>query len=430
MPPVHWEYKPVRDPLYGFVGLTEREDKVLDTFAMQRLARIKQLGHTYIVYPSSVHTRLEHSLGTLNVAGRMCDQLEIKDQEKETVRAAALLHDTGHGPFSHVFEEVMRYVNGEDFSHESVTKLIIERDESVRAALGGLSDGVLRIISTHESLPSEIVSGSVDADKLDYLRRDSYHIGVFYGVFDLERIVRAVCKIHEADGDYFAIDEKGKDALESYRLARYSMHAQVYEHHTRLIADDMFARAVICCIKDGTFPKQYFDLNNPDFLQKHFELDDGSIEHYILQKGGEVGKDLIGRIRARRLLKRAYFVPLTKEGIPSAIHRDKLTAWGKQDIAHDEKKIADEIGVDPSYVMIHVQSTRIKLYERFEQTRGGSERNILLRRKTRPPAYFDEESPIYATINPIRSLFVFCPEEHAKKVGEISESIFHAKSFF
>src|SRR5205807_7915687 len=168
------------------------------------------------------------------------DQLEIFDREKEIVRAAALIHDAGHGPFSHVFEEVMRYVNGEDFSHENVTKLIIEKDDSVRNALGPLSDDVLRVISTHESLPSEIISGAVDADKLDYLRRDSYHTGVFYGVFDLERIVRSVCKIHESDEDYFAIDEKGKDALESYRLARYSMHAQVYEHHTRLIADDMF----------------------------------------------------------------------------------------------------------------------------------------------------------------------------------------------
>ncbi len=430
MSALRWEHKLVRDPLYGFVGLTDREDKLLDTFAMQRLARIKQLGHTYIVYPSSVHSRLEHSLGALNIAGRMCDQLDIRDKEKEAVRAAALLHDTGHGPFSHVFEEVMRHVNGEDFSHESVTKLIIERDKSVRDALGDLSDDVLKIISTHESLPSEVVSGSVDADKLDYLRRDSYHVGVFYGVFDLERIVRAVCKIHEADGDYFAIDEKGKDALESYRLARYSMHAQVYEHHTRLITDDMFARAVIACVKDGTFPKQHLDLNNSDFLPRHLAMDDSSIEHFILQNGGEVGRNLIGSIRARKLLKRAYFVPLTKEGIPSAIHRDKLTAWGKQDIAQNEKKIADEISIEPDYVIIHVQSTRIKLYERFEQTRGGSERSILIRMKNRPPAYFDEESPIYASINPIRSLFVFCPEEHAKAVGEISEGIFHAKSFF
>ncbi len=411
------------------MGLTEQEDKVLNTIAMQRLARIKQLGHTYIVYPSAVHTRLEHSLGALNIAGRMCDQLEIKDRQKEAVRAAVLLHDTGHGPFSHVFEEVMRHVNGEDFSHERVTKLVIEKDEPVRSALGGLSEDVLNIMLAHDTLVSEIISGSVDADKLDYLRRDSYHTGVFYGVFDLERIVRAVCKIQEPDRDYLAIDEKGKDALESYRLARYSMHTQVYEHHTRLIADDMFSRAVIACIDDGTFPRDYFDLTHSDFLKKHLELDDSAIEHYILQNGGRIGKDFIERIRTRQLFKRAYLVPLTKEGIPNGIRRKHLEDLGKEAIAQEEKRIADEVGVQSEHIIVHLQSTKIKLYERFGVTRGESEGNVLIRRRKRPPAYLNEESPIYASTNPIRSLFVFCPEEHVQKTKEVSERVFEAPSF-
>src|SRR5437660_562955 len=125
----------------------------------------------------------------------------------------------------------MRYVNGDAFSHESATELMIEHDRALRSALGSLARE-LPLLFHENSLDSEIISSSLDADKMDYLRRDSYHTGVAYGVFDLERVLRTVCSVHESDRDYLAIEEKGEDALESYRLARYSMHAQVYEHHT------------------------------------------------------------------------------------------------------------------------------------------------------------------------------------------------------
>jgi len=164
---------------------------------MQRLARIKQLAHAYIVYPSAVHNRLEHALGTLSIAGRMCDQLRVTKRDKQIVRAAALIHDVGHGPYSHLFEEPMRFVNGEDFNHENVTKLIAEHDPSMRRALGKIREEVLNVLSG-DSFLSDIVSSSLDADKMDYLRRDSYHTGVAYGIFDLERVVRSVCRIHES----------------------------------------------------------------------------------------------------------------------------------------------------------------------------------------------------------------------------------------
>ncbi len=411
------------------MGLSELEDRLLDSFPMQRLARVKQLGHTYIVYPSAVHTRIEHSLGALYIAGRMCDQLGIPEKDKEAVRAAVLLHDVGHGPFSHVYEEAMKFVNGEDFSHERVSQLIIAKDQSIHGILGSLGKDALELLSSHNTLSSEIVSSSLDADKLDYLRRDSYHTGVFYGVFDLERILRNVCKVKEHEREYLAVDEKAKDALESYRLARYSMHAQVYEHHTRLITDDMFTRAVVSCIKDGTISKEYFDAKSPDFLKHHLEFDDSSIEQLILERGGKIGRELIARIRARKLFKRAYVVPLTKEGIPNALRREELKSLGREAIATEEKHIADRAELPEDQIIVHLQSTKIKLYERFEITREGSERNILLRRKDRPPAYLDEESPIYASTNPIRTLYVFCPEDHVNKVREVSEKVFEAPSF-
>lgn len=426
----YWEHKLVRDPLYGFIGLTGKEDELLSTLALQRLSRIKQLAHTYIVFPSAVQTRLEHSLGTVYTAGRMCDQLELRTKEKRIVRLAGLIHDVGHGPFSHLFEDVMRHVNGETFNHEDVTKLFLEYDRAIRRVLGPAYKDVLEIFDG-DSLASDIISSSLDADKMDYLRRDAYHTGVTYGIYDFERVVRSICKVPEFDRDYIAIHEKGKDALESYRLARYSMHAQVYEHHARLIADDMFLRAVIKAIDNGSFPKEYLNVSEPEkFLSKYVELDDSSIEHLVLEKGRASARQLMEDIRARRLLKRAYIVPLTKDGVPNPIQRERLITMDKHAVERTEETIASEVGLDPSYVIVHLQSINIKLYERFEQSIGKKDKPILVQKRDGSLAYLDEESPISASMDPIRRLFVFCPKKHTQRVKQIAENIFRAKSIY
>ncbi len=425
-----WEQKSVRDPLYGFIGLSAQENRILETFAIQRLARIKQLAHTYIVYPSAVHTRLEHSLGSLNVAGRICDQLGIRKKEKMAARAAALIHDVGQGPFSHLFEEVMRFVNGEGYSHEDVTKLMAEHNGPLKRALSSFQQDVLQIFEG-DSLLSEIISSGLDVDKMDYLRRDSYHTGVAYGMFDFERVVRNLCKVHESDRDYVAIRDKGKDALESYRLARYSMHAQVYEHHARLIADDMFLRAVITSIREGDLPNEFLNVRDPEsFLSKYLELDDSSIEHYVLQNAKGVARKLIQDVRARKLLKRAYVLPLTKDCVPNPLHREKLITLSKDTAEKMEKRMADEIGVDTGYVIVHPQSINMKLYERFEQTIGAKEKPILVFKRDGSVASLDEESPISASMSPIRRLFVFCPDRYTEKVKKIAEDIFKARSMY
>jgi len=428
-PFLYWERKLVRDPLYGFVGLTTSEDRILNTFAMQRLARIKQLAHAYIVYPSAVHNRLEHALGTLSIAGRMCDQLSVTKRDKQIVRAAALIHDVGHGPYSHLFEEPMRFVNGEDFNHENVTKLIAEHDPSMRRALGKIREEVLNVLSG-DSFLSDIVSSSLDADKMDYLRRDSYHTGVAYGIFDLERVVRSVCRIHETDRDYVAIEEKGMEALESYRLARYSMHTQVYEHHARLIADDMFVRAVIGGIQSGTLSKEYFDASNADkFVPKFMELDDNSIEHYIMEHSTDQSGALIEDIRSRRLLKRAYVLPLTQEKVPNPLRREKLINMTKDKVQEAERKISVEAKVEPGRVIVHLQSITIKLYEKFEESIGKKEKPILILRRDGSVSSLDE-SPISASLTPIRRLFVFCPERKVNAVKSAAEKQFQVKSTY
>jgi hypothetical protein len=415
------DFKSIRCPLYNFVDLNQRENNVLNSTPMQRLSRIKQLAHTYIVFPSAHHTRLEHSLGTLCLAGRICDKLHLAKKQKQIVRLAALLHDVGQGPFSHIWEEPMRWINGDDFSHEDVTRLLIENEPQIGKALGKYKKEVISLFE-EDSLNSDIISSSMDVDKLDYLRRDSYHTGVAYGQFDIERVIHTICKIPEAKRDYLAVFEKGKDALESYRLARYSMHIQVYEHHTRLIADDMFLKAVRLSLEDGCIDREKLKVSNDaaKFIKYYLQLDDHSIQHQILQFGKKIPKDLINSIRNRQLLKRALVIPLTKDGIPNAIKREKIIRMNRNEIQKVENEIAEELRIDPAYVVVHLQSVKIKLYERFEEMLGKKEKPIYVKKRNGTVSSFDEESPITASLNPIRQLFVFCPKKYVSSTKKVA----------
>jgi len=429
--PTRWDFKLIRDPLYGFVGLSKLEDRLLNTIAMQRLSRIKQLAHTYIVYPSAVHTRLEHSIGALYIAGRICDKLKVSQKQKKIIRICSLLHDIGQGPFSHIFEEPMRWVNGEDYTHEYVTRLIIEYEPRIKKILGNLKEDILNVFNG-DSLSSDIISSSLDADKLDYLRRDSYHTGVAYGIFDLERVLHTLCKVSEGGREYLAVEDKGKDALESYRLARFAMHLQVYEHHTRLIADDMFIKAMKCAFNEGCLVKEDFKISDDinHFIENFLKFDDYSIQHYILNNSRGNARKLIENIRNRNLLKRAFMVPLTKEGVKNPLRREKIIKMNREQIEKIEERIANELGIDPVHVIVHLQSIKIKLYERFEETIGKKEKPILIKKRDGSVISFDEVSPISASLNPIRRLYVFCPKKYVERAKKIAEDIFKVKSAF
>lgn len=341
------------------------------------------------------------------------------------------MHDVGQGPFSHIWEEPMRWINGEQYSHEDVTKLIIESESKIGKVLGNLKNKTLEVFN-QDSLGSDIIASGLDVDKLDYLRRDSFHTGVAYGLFDIERVIRTVDRISETGRDYLAIHEKGKDALESYRLARYAMHIQVYEHHTRLIADDMFLKAIKLALSEGCLAEEDFKIgNDPNaFIDNFLELDDSSVQHRILQKSTGVAKKLIQAIRNRTLLKRALEVPLTKGGVKNPIRREKIIKMNRNDIEDAEEKIATELGIDSAYVIVHLQSIKIKLYERFEQTLGKIEKPIYVKRRDGSIFSFEEESPISASLNPIRRLYVFCPKGYVQKTRKIAEDIFKVKSVF
>ncbi|MEO8502927.1 MAG: HD domain-containing protein [Acidobacteriota bacterium] len=234
----------LRDPVHGFIRADALEAALINTQPLQRLRSIHQLGFTYLVFPGAEHSRFAHVLGAMELAGRVYDALAAKGAgildpdrrgpDRRLVRAAALMHDIGHAPFSHSAEDLFE----EHIDHEEMTRRLILLPE-IRAAFAAHGDGLEpeRIASllaggadAKERLLAKIVSGELDADKMDYLLRDSLFCGVRYGTYDLERVLDTILPLQDpSTGEYgIGVDEGGVHALEALVLARYYMFTQVY----------------------------------------------------------------------------------------------------------------------------------------------------------------------------------------------------------
>ncbi|MBD3397458.1 HD domain-containing protein [Candidatus Micrarchaeota archaeon] len=274
----------IKDSIHGNLELSEFEGKVVDSPDFQRLRRIKQLGVTYLVYPGAMHTRFEHSLGTMHVASRICDRIGVEGEEKEKVRLYALLHDIGHAAFSHESEKALSRYFGD---HEEVGKKMMAEEE-----LGGL---LLEKYSKSEigklgsGIEKVIVGGDVGADRMDYLLRDAYHIGVSYGMVDVDRILHTLL-LEEGE---LVVGEGGLEAAESLLVGRFLMFSTVYLHKTVRIGSAMLNRGILRSIEDG--------MDAEEFL---------STDELVLEKmlgtenGGKYAKALLGR----NLYKQAYSV--------------------------------------------------------------------------------------------------------------------------
>ena len=218
----------IRDPIHGLIEFSEREKKLIDTPVFQRLRRIRQLAMAFLVYPGALHTRFDHSIGVMHIAGRICNELKKVRRNKvtkadiEKIRFAALLHDIGHGPFSHTSEEILTSANNTDKDegdsnadskqiskkiHEKITVDIIQTDQDIKRVLDSDDERnfVVKLIEDKDmwDWQRNIISSELDADKMDYLLRDAYFAGVKYGQYDLEQIIES-CRIY-AEGDTTAL---------------------------------------------------------------------------------------------------------------------------------------------------------------------------------------------------------------------------------
>ncbi|UIO98548.1 HD domain-containing protein [Halobaculum sp. CBA1158] len=227
----------IKDSVHDHISVDGVAADLLDTGPVQRLRRVAQLGTVKLVYPSANHTRFEHSLGVYHLADRALASLGVEGVEAERVRAAALLHDIGHAPFSHNVEELLHRHTG--LYHDDVTDLLVDTEVGAVLREHDLDPGRIAGLIAGEGQYGQLVSGELDVDRMDYLVRDAHHTGVPYGTIDHERLVR---ELTFADGE-LVLDEGNVQTAESLLMARALMTPTVYAHPVARISKAMLRRA-------------------------------------------------------------------------------------------------------------------------------------------------------------------------------------------
>lgn len=304
--------KVFRDAIHNYIHVDQPVIlSLINSKEMQRLRRIKQLGGTHLVYQCAEHSRFCHSLGVYFIVRKMIFNSEVgkylNDYDKLAVMCAALLHDIGHGPFSHSFEGVFT------FSHEKYTIRLINGKSEVHDILEKFDQGFSKVVSmiiekTHPNkILIQMISSQLDADRMDYLLRDSYFTGTTYGHFDLYRILR-VMKVVDNKIVYKA---SGVQAIENYILARYHMYWQVYYHPTSRSYEQVL-KSIFKRLKDLYLQGNKFDellylqpfLSNEIDESAYLKLDENVILYYfrVLSEGNDpILADLCDRFLNRRL---------------------------------------------------------------------------------------------------------------------------------
>ncbi len=408
----------IKDPIYGYVYITEEEKKIIDSYPFQRLRRIRQLAGAEYVYPGANHTRFEHSIGVMYLAGLLAENPQLSqilsEDEIRMIRIAALLHDVGHGPFSHIFEHILIKFLGK--THEDMTVWIITRSElrDILSSLGydpnvigALAVG--RLNKPDMAFMDQIIRSAVDVDKLDFVVRDTYHTGAEYGFVDVFRLIRTLDVIN----GNLSVDVGALSALESFMLARIESFKSIYFHRVGRAVQIMLAMAMERAkdelgLADFKSPEEYLALNDYNLWTKLRECEKSS--------------DIIERLEKRKLIKCAYDPP------PFYI-RDKIVTSifnveGIRKRIRDQ--IAEEADVDPQSVIIDVPTLPSVPYHHafplepmeipvFQKTRDG--RKISGR--------LSEVSGIFDLLKGFMNILrVYTEEEYLRRVQEVSERLF------
>jgi len=299
MPTNYWGE--IKDPVRGYVYITENEKEIIDSFPVQRLRRLRQLAGAEYVYPGANHTRFEHSVGVMYLAGRVTENPRISQHiskdEAETVKIAGLLHDVGHGPFSHVFEHLLDKL---EKTHEDMTLWIIKNSE-LKDLLNKLgynpeNIGKLAIGNLHKpgkAFLDQIISSSIDVDKLDFIVRDTYHTGAEYGYIDIFRLIHALDLLEEN----LAVDLGALSALESFIIARIESFKSIYFHRVGRAAQIMLATAM-------EKANEELGLVNFETPEEYLALDDYTV--WTMLKNCEKSNKVIRNLERRKMLKCAY----------------------------------------------------------------------------------------------------------------------------
>ncbi|MGE5706675.1 MAG: HD domain-containing protein [Nitrososphaerales archaeon] len=336
----------ITDPIHRYIRFTELEREIIDTPVFQRLRKIRQLAGAHLVYPSAQHTRFEHSLGTMHLAGlagqTLLDKgyIEKKDQ-LEGLRLAALLHDIGHGPFSHLFEEVLIGRGMSTSSHENMGKKII-RETIIKDKLEkyGYNSGSICNLSFGESpimFYNEIIAGGLSSDIMDYLPRDSFFTGVEYGKIDYYRLISS---FEVLSNGHLGINKSAINSLESMLISRFQMFKAVYFHKTVRSAEVMLLHSLLLADRQLNFS----DLSVDEYIEY---TDDKTIDIIVSLKNNDRAVKLAKDYKNRILLKCVYEKFLQNKGTSNNI---KLTKRQK-DIFN---RIINSLKIENDFVFIDI----------------------------------------------------------------------------
>ena len=403
------------DPIYGYVDIEADEQRLVSHRIFQRLRFIKQLPFANVAYPSANQTRYEHAIGTMHIASRIISEIDRRPSVVKTMRIAALLHDIGHGPFGHVFETLLRERHGYEFErpYDSLRRRIILETEirDILNAAGCSPDEITKIFDARENNPilSDIISSPIDADRIDYILRDSYHAGL-PRVIDLEALVRSCVKSRNN-----LVHRIGAlNALEDFLLNRYRLSTSLYFHKDVRSAEIMMLEAVRAADDELHLSESVRNLG--DFL----ELTDSSLMTHLLDLAPtspavKRATDLARRVVRNELLPVAFetnLAPRTSRSRDLDEFLDALVVRPHTAVSREmSERISSLAGVHPEQVFVDLLV--LEMHE-----------NIPLETNEKEIRFLDEVSTTSRQMFPINYLRIYTYPNFVRRVAEVSSRLF------
>ena len=325
-------YKIINDPVHGFISIPDRRIlQIIDDYSFQRLRQIAQMGLSYLVYPGAHHTRFQHALGAMYLMGKALDVLarkgvEITPEERLAALQAILLHDAGHGPFSHALE----YAIVPDLHHEEMSLAVMRRIN--RQQNGALNTAIALFRDEYpKKFLHELISGQLDVDRLDYLQRDSFYTGVVEGRINAERLIEMLT-VHN---DRLAVEEKGLYSVEKFIVSRRFMYWQVYMHKTSYMFEKLLGQTLRRARERYLAGKKiYTDEDLAWFFERDAgEIDDETVERFLRLTDADIwvhlkkwmhDSDAVLAFLARSIvLRRPFRIEISRQGVPQS-HIDEI----------------------------------------------------------------------------------------------------------
>lgn len=408
----YWGF--IKDPIHGYVHITELEKELIDTRVVQRLRRLRQLAGAEYVYPGANHTRFEHSIGVMYLAGVLAESLPINltDEDIQMVRIAGLLHDVGHGPFSHIYESLsIKYLRK---THEDLTQWVISESElaDILSNMGyspqkisKLATGDLR--KEGKLFLDQIISSAVDVDKMDFIIRDSYHTGAEYGYVDIFRLIYTMDILN----GNLSVDLTALSSLEAFILARIESFKSIYFHKV--------ARAVqIMLLKAMELAKDEIPLVDFSNIDEYLSLDDYTV--WTMLRRVKKSNEIIKKLERRQLLKAAYnrAFYVRDETVSSIFTNEKVREKIEEEIAEQANVERENVIIDvptlPSVPYRHSIEMEPMKIPVFYRTKDGVKVPVNLR---------DVSQLIDALRGFMNIIRIYTWEQYREQVAKAAESI-------